>query len=110
MVGSAMTCVLRSPGMIINRTRLAVVLSGDRLCACVVRGSRVETFVVESEQPAAALRAELDARQASPRSVAIGLPRPAVTVKPVSLPALGTDTRDMVRFELERHVPFPADD
>ena len=96
--------------MMIHRTRLAVVLSGDRLSACAVRGGRVETFVVESEQPAAALRADLDARQLSPRSVALGLPRTAVTVKPISLPALGTDTRDMVRFELERHVPFPADD
>jgi Tfp pilus assembly protein PilN len=96
--------------MMINRTRFAVVLIGDRLCASIIRGSHVETFVVESEQPAVALRAELDAREASPRSVAIGLPRPAVTVKPIVLPAVGTDTRDMVRFELERHVPFPADD
>src|SRR2546425_2460659 len=96
--------------MMINRTRFAVVLIGDRLCACVVRGGHVETFVVESEQPAAALRAELDSRQVSPRSVAIGLPRTVVTVKPVVLPVLGADTREMVRFELERHVPFPADD
>jgi general secretion pathway protein L len=96
--------------MMIDRTRFAVVLIGDRLCACVVRGSRVEAFVVESEQPAAALRAELDSRQVSPRSVAIGLPRGVVTVKPVDLPVLGADTREMVRFELERHLPFPADD
>ena len=61
--------------MMINRTRFAVVLIGDRLCACVVRGSHVEIFVVESEQPAAALRAELDSRQVSPRNVTIGTPR-----------------------------------
>ena len=96
--------------MMINRTRFAVVPIGDRLCACIVRGSRVETFVVESEQPASALRAELDSRQVSPRGVAIGLPRTVVTVKPVVLPVLGADMREMVRFELERHVPFPADD
>jgi hypothetical protein len=96
--------------MAINRTRLAVVPIGDRLCACVVRGRRVETFVIESEQPSAALRAELDARRVSPPGVAIGLPRTLVTVKPIALPALGADSRDMVRFELERHVPFPADD
>ena len=94
----------------LHRTRFAVVLIGDRLCAAVVQGSRVETFVVESEQPATALRAELDSRKVSPAGVAVGLPRTAVTVKPIELPALGTDTREMVQFELERHLPFPTED
>ena len=93
-----------------SRTRLAVVLLGDRLCVAVVQGARVHTFTVESEQPAASLRAELDARRVAPRRVAIGLPRTAVTVKPVELPAVGADTREMVRFELERHLPFATDD
>ena len=93
-----------------TRTRFAVVLIGDRLCAAVVQGSRVDTFVVESEQPATALRAELDSRRLSPRTVAIGLPRALVTVKPLELPAVGADMREMVRFELERHLPFPTDD
>jgi Tfp pilus assembly protein PilN len=94
----------------LHRTRFAVVLIGDRLCAAVVQGSRVETFVVESEQPATALRAELDARKVSPGGVAVGLPRTAVTVKPIDLPAVGSDTREMVQFELERHLPFPTED
>jgi general secretion pathway protein L len=93
-----------------SRTRLAVVLLGDRLCVAVMQGARVHTFTVESEQPAASLRAELDARRVTPRRVAIGLPRSAVTVKPVELPAVGADTREMVRFELERHLPFATDD
>jgi Tfp pilus assembly protein PilN len=93
-----------------TRTRFAVVLLGDRLCAAVVEGPRVHTFVVESEQPATALRAELDARHLAPRGVAVGLPRAAVTVKPVPLPAVGADTREMVRFELERHLPFATED
>ncbi len=96
--------------MVVPGTRFAVVLIGDRLCAAMVRGPRVQTFVVESDQPAAALRAELDARRAAPRAVAIGVPRAAVTVKPVELPAVGADTRAMVRFELERHLPFPTED
>ena len=96
--------------MAFQRTRFAVVLLGDRLCVAVVRGSRVQTFVVESEQPATALRAELDARKLSPRGVAVGLPRTAVTVKPVELPAIGAAVREMIRFELERHLPFPTDD
>ena len=96
--------------MRLGRTRFAVVLVGDRLYGAVVRGSEVKTLVIESEQPALALRAELDALRASPRGVAIGVPRGAVTVKPVTLPTVGEDAREMVRFELERHLPFAAED
>ena len=90
--------------------RLAVVLLGDRLYAAVTRQNRVETFVIETDNPAAALRAELDARGLAPRTVAIGLARAAVTVKPIDLPPVGGEMRDMVKFELERHLPFPAED
>jgi Tfp pilus assembly protein PilN len=90
--------------------RLAVVLLGDRLCGAVVQQNRMDAFVIQSESPAAALRAELDARGVAPRSVALGLARAAVTVKPIELPLVGGQTRDMVRFELERHLPFPAED
>jgi Tfp pilus assembly protein PilN len=96
--------------MNLGRTRLAVVLVGDRLYGAVVRGAEVKTIVVESEQPALALRAELDALRVSPRGVAIGVPRSVVTVKPVTLPPVGDDMREMVRFELERHLPFAAED
>ena len=57
-----------------------------------------------------ALRAELDARKLAPRAVALGLPRASVTVKPIDFPLVSGNMREMVRFELERHVPFPADD
>jgi Tfp pilus assembly protein PilN len=70
----------------------------------------VQTFLVDAEQPASALRAELDARRLRPRTVALGLPRAAVVVKPLDLPPVGGELGDMVRFELERHVPFPAED
>jgi Tfp pilus assembly protein PilN len=75
-----------------------------------IRGPRVEAFTIEAEQPAAALRAELDARKLAPRAVAIGLPRASVTVKPIDFPAVTGDIREMIRFELERHLPFAADD
>jgi Tfp pilus assembly protein PilN len=91
-------------------TKFAIVLHGERLIAAAVRRDRVETFIVEAEQPATALRAELDARKLSPRKVAVGLPRASVTVKPIELPPVAGAVRDMVRFELERHLPFPADD
>src|SRR6185503_4828758 len=44
-------------GMALRRPPLALVLLGDRLVAGAVRGSRLETFRVDSEQPATTLRA-----------------------------------------------------
>jgi Tfp pilus assembly protein PilN len=91
-------------------TRLALVVAGNRLVVAAIQGRRAQTFVVESEQPAVALRAELDARKLTRRSVSFGLARSAVTVKPLDFPVLGGDLRQMVRFALDRHMPFPADD
>src|SRR5437667_361406 len=90
--------------------RLAVVLLGDRLSGAVVQQNRVDTFVIEAENPAEALRAELDARGLTVQSVAVGLARAAVVVKPIDLPPVVGEMREMVRFELDRHLPFPADD
>jgi Tfp pilus assembly protein PilN len=95
--------------MIPTPARLALVLQGDRLIVASLRGGRLETFVIEAEQPSAALRAELDARKIKTRAVAVALPRAAATVKPIDLPEVG-ELEEMVRFELERHVPFPAED
>lgn len=86
------------------------MLLGERLVAVAIERARVETFVIEADKPGAALRAELDQRGLAPWTVAIGLPRSAATVKPIELPSVNGETRDMVRFELERHLPFPAED
>src|SRR6059036_2984909 len=94
----------------LSRLRLAVVMLGDRLAVAAIQRDRVETFVIDAENPGAALRAELDARALPARTVAIGLARSAVTVKPIELPAVAGETREMVKFELERHLPIPADD
>ena len=91
-------------------TRLAVALLGDRLAVAVQSGSRVEAFVVDAESPGASLRAELDARGLPARTVALGVARSAVSVKQIELPTVAGDTREMVGFELERHLPFPTDD
>jgi Tfp pilus assembly protein PilN len=91
-------------------TKLGVVVQGDRLLATAVRRAAVDTFQVQSENPSAALRAELDARGIVARTVAIGLPRAAVSVKPVELPSVDGDVKDVLRYELERHLPFSADD
>jgi Tfp pilus assembly protein PilN len=96
--------------MIWRRPSLALILLGDRLVAGVIRGSQFETFTVDSEQPATTLRAEIDQRRLGVRTVALGLPRTAVTVKPIELPEVGGELRDMVQFELERHLPFASED
>jgi Tfp pilus assembly protein PilN len=96
--------------MLFNRTRLSVIMLGDKLVIAVLQRGKLQTFVVEADDPLAALRAELEARNLNPRTAAIGLPRAAVTVKPIELPDVAGEVQDMVRFELERHVPFPAED
>lgn len=96
--------------MNIPSPRLAVVLLGERLVAAAVQRGEAQTFVVEAEQPSAALRAELDQRRLSSRVVYLGLPRASVTVKPIDLPTIVGGLREMVQFELERHLPFPSDD
>ena len=90
--------------------RLAVVMLGDRLSVAAIQRDRQQTFTIDAEHPGIALRAELDARGLAARKVAIGLARSAVTVKPIELPAVAGETREMVKFELERHLPIPADD
>jgi Tfp pilus assembly protein PilN len=90
--------------------RVSVVLLGDRLAVAVLSGSRVEAFMVDAESPAVALRAELEARRLPARAASLGLARSAVSVKQIELPAVAGDTREMVGFELERHLPFPAED
>ena len=90
--------------------RVSVALLGDRLAVAVLSGSRVEAFVVDAESPAVALRAELEARRLPARSASLGVARSAVSVKQIELPEVSGDTREMVGFELERHLPFPAED
>lgn len=90
--------------------KVSVALLGDRLAVAVHNGSRVEAFTVDAETPAVALRAELEARRLPARSASLGVARSAVSVKQIELPPVAGDTREMVGFELERHLPFPAED
>ncbi len=94
----------------LTQTRLAVVLLHDRLAVAALSGKRVETFTIASENPVAMLREELAARQMSPRTVALALSRTSVFVRPMELPVVGGDMREMVRLNLDGHLPFAADD
>ena len=90
--------------------RLAVVLLHDRLAVAALDGEHVETFSIASEDPAAVLREELAARQISPRTVALALSRTSVFVRPMELPVVGGDMREMVRLNLDGHLPFAGDE
>src|SRR5438034_2317519 len=90
--------------------RLAVVLLGDRLSGAVVQQNRVDTFVIESESPAGARRPERDARGLPGQGRAVGVGPAAAVVEPSGLAPVVGEMREMVRFELDRHLPFPADD
>src|SRR5213593_4619740 len=92
------------------RAHFAVLPLGDRFVAAVVQRGRTEVFVVSGENPVEALRAEIEQRRLPVRTIALAVPRASVTVKPIELPALGGEVREMISFELERHLPFPSDD
>jgi Tfp pilus assembly protein PilN len=94
----------------LSGVRLGVVLLNDRLTVAALTGDRVDTFSIATENPAAALREELAGRGLTPRTVALALSRAAVFVRPIELPAVGGDMREMVRLNLDGHLPFVADD
>src|SRR5437667_10282829 len=89
----------------LSRLRLAVVMLGDRLAVAAIQRDRVETFVIDAENPGAALRAELDARALPARTVAIGLARSAVPVEASEPPAGAGGTEGLGRVELASRAP-----
>jgi Tfp pilus assembly protein PilN len=94
----------------LSSLRLGVVLLSDRLAVAAVDGERVDTFIIASENPAATLREELTNRQLAPRTVALALSRAAVFVRPIELPAVGGDMREMIRLNLDGHLPVATED
>lgn len=90
-------------GLFVDNGRLTVVGMAGR--------DEVEHFVVEdAEDPAATLAAELQARGLTGRHIRVGLDRRLAVVKAIELPrAAGGDVGAMIGFDLERHVPFPAE-
>ena len=93
-----------------NSAPLGVVVLSDRLAVAAIDGERVEAFSIDAENPATALREELSKRQLAPRTVALGLARSSVFVKPIDLPSVGSNLREMVRLNLDGYLPFAADD
>jgi Tfp pilus assembly protein PilN len=64
--------------------------------------------VPADEDTAAAIRRQLQEAGVRGRHARVALPRRAVVAKAVELPPVaGADVRQMVGFELERHLPYP---
>ena len=97
----------------IGRLRLGLVLRDQRMAGVAFAGTRLShVFTLEAqENPAAVLRAELDARRLKVGKVWLALQRRLATVKALELPpVVGGNLAQMVAFELERHLPFPAEE
>lgn len=96
-----------------TRARIGLFLHDGRLTVVALTGhGRLDHFVVEdAEDLGATLAAELQARGLTARRIRVGLDRRLAVVKAIELPrASGGDLAHMVGFDLERHVPFPAED
>jgi general secretion pathway protein L len=96
------------------RRRAGLHLRDDRMTLVATTGRRgaLQCFTIEAgDAPEARLKAELEARRLRMRRVRVGLARSLVTVKALEVPAArGSQLRDLVAFELERHVPFPPEE
>ncbi|MBI2529276.1 MAG: PilN domain-containing protein [Candidatus Rokubacteria bacterium] len=96
-----------------TRPRVGLFLHEHALTVAAVTGrGRLEHFTLASEEDLASLlRAELATRHLRPRWMRIGLQRSLVTVKPLELPAAAESSlAEVLRFELERHVPFSPEE
>ena len=91
-------------GLFVDEGRLTLaVLSGRETVECVAFDA--------GENLGPLVAAELDSRGYKRRRLRVGLDRGLAVVKVLELPrAEGGDTGEMVRFELDRHLPFPAED
>jgi Tfp pilus assembly protein PilN len=98
--------------MLLARAQAGLFVDEGVLGFASVTGSRAVHFRVQGEEsPGARLKTELEMRGLRTRSVRIGVRRQRVIVKLLELPGSArADLGEMVAFELERHVPFPAED
>ena len=97
----------------IGPERLGLALSDSAISLVALKGRRViHAFTVEGqEQPAAVLKAELESRRIRGRKARVGISRSLAVVKTLELPPVGDgNLAQMVGYELERHLPFPAEE
>lgn len=94
-------------------TRLGLALTDSAIGLVALKAGRVvHAFAVAGqEQPAAVLKAEIESRRVPGRKARAGLSRKLTFVKTLKLPPLVDGSlAQMVGYELERHLPFPAEE
>lgn len=95
------------------KRRAGLLLDDNAVTLAIVSGrGPAECFTFDADDSAGTLiAAELDRRGFKRRRLRVGLDRSLTVVKILELPRSETaDVDRMIRFELERHVPFPPDD
>jgi Tfp pilus assembly protein PilN len=95
------------------KARAGLFVDDKGLTLAVLSGrGTVECIAFEAGENLGPLVAgELNSRGYKRRRLRVGLDRSLVVVKVLELPrAEGGNLSEMVRFDLERHVPFPAED
>lgn len=93
--------------------RAGLFLQGEQLSFAAITGwRRLDYFSFETgDNPGAQLKGELDARRLQCRRVRLAVDRPMAIVKILELPPVaGASRHEMLRFEVDRHVPFTAED
>lgn len=97
----------------IGTLHLGLALKDSGIGLVALKGRRVvDAFTVEGqENPAAVLKAELETRRLRARRARVGVSRNFAFVKTLELPSVVEGSlAPMVAFELERHIPFPAEE
>jgi general secretion pathway protein L len=96
-----------------SRASVGLTFDDGHVVVTAVHGPRrLEQFRLKPDETLGArLATELDSRGLGRRRMRVGLDRGMAVVKTLDLPlTAGGNLRPMVAFELERHVPFPAQD
>lgn len=95
------------------KPRAGLFIDESKVVLAIVSGrGTVDCVPFEMSDTLGSLAAgELDSRSYNRRRLRVGLDRSLAVVKVLELPrAEGGNLGEMVRFELDRHVPFPAED
>jgi Tfp pilus assembly PilM family ATPase/Tfp pilus assembly protein PilN len=107
-----------------RKVSLGIDIRGGLLCHALLRRGLgrvqllswgLEELGAEEEKRDAELKEKLGAilngLPIRPTLVTVGLPRSLVTMRSVSMPAVGEEElKGILEYEVERHVPFPSED
>lgn len=107
-----------------SKVSLGIDIRGGLLCFALLRKrlgrvqlltSGVEELGADGESRDVALKERLEALLSRlpvrPAYITVGLPRRLVTMRSVSMPAVGEEEmKGILEYEVERHIPFPLEE